>query len=81
MPSSRPTNRKEETIAKSLAEFVEGAAEARNQPPVPRKCIDEALRRIDAEQEEVTRYPNGKPFLKDVYDVAVHLESAASTKN
>lgn len=68
-------------MARTMAEFVEAAAEVRNNPPVPRPYIEEALRRIEAGQEEVTKYPNGKPSLKAAYEVAVRLEAEASTKN
>ena len=65
----------------SLIELVEQAAKARNEPPVPRRYIEEALQRIDAGQEDVVRYPTGSPSLGAVYDVAVGLESKTATKN
>lgn len=61
--------------------LVEKAAQARNEPPVARQYIDEALRRINAGQEKVLKYPNGEPSLKGVYEIAVRLESEVSTKN
>lgn len=63
-----------------MTKMVEGAAQARNEPPVARKHIEEALRRIDAGKETVQVYPSGRPSLKAVYDVAARLESSASTK-
>ncbi len=62
-------------------DLVERAAQARDEPPVPRQYIEEALRRIDAGQEEVTRYPMGAPSLKGVYDIAVTLASLTATEN
>lgn len=63
-------------------ELVEQAANARNEMPIPRWCIEEALRRIVDGREEVSYwYPSGFPSLKGVYDVAVKLESAEATKN
>lgn len=65
----------------SLAELVEGAAQARNEPAVARQHIEDALRRIEAGQEEVAKYPTGKPTLKGVYDLATKLEAEGATKN
>jgi hypothetical protein len=64
-----------------MAELVEAAAQVRKQPPVPRPFIEEALQRIHAGQEKVFLYPTGRPSLKDVYTVAVRLESATAVKN
>ncbi len=65
----------------SFAELVEGAAQARGNPPVARSFIEEALRKINANEVEVTKYPSGSPTLRAVYEVAVLLESEATVKN
>lgn len=74
---------KEEAVMtkEELIELINGAAKARNELPVPKQYIEEALRRIDAGQEEVIRYPNGNPSLKDAYDVAARLFDEAVVKN
>jgi hypothetical protein len=59
----------------SLVELVESAAEARNNPPVERKYIEEALKRIVDGRETVQRYPMGAPSLLGVYSIALQLES------
>ena len=66
---------------RSLISLVEAAAQARNQPPVPRQFIEEALRRINAGEEEVSRYPMGSPSLRGIYDIAARLEGAVAVKN
>ena len=64
-----------------LVEFVEATAKARKEPPVARQYIEEALRRIDAKEEGVSRYPSGSPSLKGIYNIAARLESEAAIKN
>lgn len=64
-----------------LADLVEGAAMMRKDPPIPREFIDQALRKIDAKEIKVERYPSGEPSLKAVYDVALGLESAYAPKH
>jgi hypothetical protein len=66
---------------RSLAAWVEHAAKFRGETPVARRWIDEAIRRIDAGEETVARYPNGKPSLKGVFDIATRLESESAIKN
>lgn len=68
-------------IKQELIDLVEQAAGARNEPPVPRRYIEEALRRINDGQEKVPQYPTGSPSLKGVYDIAVKLESIKAAKN
>jgi DNA replicative helicase MCM subunit Mcm2 (Cdc46/Mcm family) len=66
----------------SLIPLIEAAAKMRGKPPVLRQYIKEALQRIDAGTETVSKYPNtGLPSLKGVYDIAAKLESAAAPKN
>lgn len=65
----------------TIAELVANAAKIRNQPPVDRCYVEQALKLIKDGREVVERYPNGAPSLKDVYDIAVRLESTQSTKN
>lgn len=61
-----------------LVGLVESAAQARNEPPVPRQYIEEALRQIGAGEKKVLRYPFGSPSLKEVYNIAVELENTAT---
>ena len=56
-----------------MIELVEGTAKFRNDPAVPRDFITEALERIEAGQEKVSRYPTGAPTLKGVYEVAARM--------
>lgn len=63
-----------------LADLTIAAAEARNDPAVPRALIMEALRRIQNGQEKVQRYPTGLPSLKDTYDIAARLVNEPSAK-
>lgn len=62
-------------------ELVEGAAKARDEMPVPRKFIVQAIGKISCGEVEVGRYPLGSPTLKSVFDVAEGLESEAALKN
>jgi hypothetical protein len=71
MESNPQKNKQEED---SFINLVEATAQARGEPSVDRLYIREALRRINSGQENVQRYPLGKPSLKDVYDVAARLE-------
>ncbi|HZS43194.1 MAG TPA: hypothetical protein VFA52_03185 [Candidatus Paceibacterota bacterium] len=63
--------------ASRMVEFVNGAALARQQPTLPHDYIVEALERIDKGKEKAKKYPTGSPSLKDTYDVAARLQSAA----
>lgn len=64
-----------------FAKLVEDAARARNNPPVERKYIDEALKRVETGKEKVQRYPSGAPSLLGVYDIALRLESDDAEKH
>lgn len=68
-------------IQQELIALVRDSAKARNEPPVPRQYIIEALRRIETEQEKVMHYPTGAPSLKAVYDIATRLESESVVEN
>jgi len=58
---------------KSLVELIENAAEAREDPRIPRDYICNALGKIERNEVEIERYPTGQPSLKAVYDVAFNL--------
>ncbi|MBX4192512.1 hypothetical protein KW798_03445, partial [Candidatus Parcubacteria bacterium] len=61
-------------MGKTRVEQVEELAKGRNEPPVPRKFIEEALRRIDAGQEEKRRrYALGMPSPRRTYEIAKRL--------
>ena len=57
----------------SLVNLVEKAAEARDDPVVPREHIVKVLGDIDNGACEVERYPTGLPTLRGVYELALGL--------
>lgn len=65
----------------TFVELVEGAARARNNPPIARHYLEQALQRIEAGQEQVCIYPGGKPSLRAVYEIAARLEASEAVKN
>lgn len=57
----------------SLIELVEESAIAREDSPVPRDYIVEALEMIENGELDIETYPSGLPSLKAVYRVAKNL--------
>ncbi len=62
-------------------DLVEAGAKRRREPPVPRKFIQEAARRIESGEESVEVYPGGLATLKGTYDLAARIEADSSVKN
>ena len=58
---------------KQIIEMVQLATRLRRDAPVAKWRIEEALRRIDAGQVKVSRYPSGNPLPKEVHYLALGL--------
>ena len=56
-----------------IVEIVKLAARLRHDQPVAIWRIEEALSRINAGKAKVSRYENGNPSPKNVYDIALGL--------
>ncbi len=63
-------------VEESLIELVEEVARVREDAPIPRDYIIDALRRIENGDVEVERYLVGSPSLKGVYEIALGLYEA-----
>ncbi len=60
-----------------MVDLVLKAADAREDPKIPREFVLEALEKIEAGEIEVERYPSGAPNLKAVYLIARRLRLKA----
>ena len=66
---------------KILVDFVEMMAFATGLSPVPREYIEEAVRRVLVNEEEIERNSDGTPKLFSIYQLATVIESASVMKN
>ncbi len=65
-------------VDQALVSLVEGAAKARGDEAVPEQFIKEALRRIEAGDEKVGKYPTGQPSLRGVFVIALRIKNEES---